>query len=63
MAYRGNICNQKEFPNFLSLFQDRWTEIVAYRGAILYQKGCLMVHWIKGKLYKKNKVLTKEIKK
>ena len=39
-------------------FQDRWTNIVAYRGAICTmqscnQKGSPMVHWIRGKLYAK----------
>ena len=29
-------------------FQDRHTEILAYRGAICNQKGCPMVHWIIG---------------
>ena len=30
----------------LSLFQNRQTDIVAYRGAKFSQKGCPMVHWI-----------------
>ena len=35
-------------------FQDRWSDIVAYRGAISNRKRFSMVHWIIGKLYAKN---------
>ena len=32
-----------------AFFQDRLMDILAYRGTILNQKGCSMVHWIKEK--------------
>ena len=42
---------------FLSLFQDRRTDIVAYRGDIFNQRRFRMVNWIKGKF------LTQEMRK
>ena len=36
------------------LFQDRRTDIIAYRGAIVNQKGCPKLHWTKGMLHTKN---------
>ena len=38
---------------FLSLFQERRKDIVAYRGAIFNQKGKPMIHWIKGFFFAK----------
>ena len=38
--------------SFLSLFQDRKSGIVTFKGAVYILKGCLMVHWIKGKYVK-----------
>ena len=37
--------------NFLSLFQNRWIDIVAYRGAECNQKESPRVHWILGRLH------------
>ena len=39
----------RKFISFLGI-QDRRTDTVAFRGAILNQKGCPMLDWIKGKL-------------
>ena len=44
-------------------FQDRRTDIAAFRGAICNQMECCMVHWVTGKLRAKSLVpITQEMK-
>ena len=50
----------RKLPSFKP-FQDRRTDIVAYRGDICNQKGMPLVHWNIGKLYENISSLLKRL--
>ena len=59
-----NVISLEKVISFLSLFQDRQTDILAQRDAIFNQNVRPMVHCFKGKFdAKKIKVLIREMRK